>query len=104
MAVEIHAVQRPIQAKFFPANILNVPIVPVLLLFPKANSAITNGIDQANKKISQGMRNVPPSLAPTILGNRQMLPVPIAAPIAAKMSPILPLNSSDCWLMKSPPR
>ena len=95
MAVEIQAVQRPIQAKCLPAKILNVPIVPVRERFPKANSAITRGIDQANKKMSQGMRNVPPSLAPTIRGNRQMFPVPIAAPIEAKIKPILPLNWSD---------
>ena len=92
MAVEIHAVHRPIQANFLPANILKVPIVPVRLRLPMANSAITSGMDQANKKISQGIRNVPPPFAPTILGNRQMFPVPIAAPIEAKIRPNRPLN------------
>jgi hypothetical protein len=52
-------------------------------------------MDQANKKISQGIRNVPPPFAPTILGNRQILPVPIAAPIVANINPNLPLNSSE---------
>ena len=95
MAVEIHAVHSPIQANFLPAKILKVPIVPVLLRLPIANSAITSGIDHANRKISQGMRKVPPPLAPTILGKRQMLPVPIAAPIEANISPKRPLNWSD---------
>ena len=70
-------------------------MVPVRLLLPIAYSAMTNGIDHANKKISQGTRNVPPPLAPTIRGKRQMLPVPIAAPIEAKIRPIRPLNWSE---------
>ena len=99
MAVEIHAVQRPIQANFLPAKILKVPIVPVLLRLPIANSAMTSGIDQANKKINHGIRKVPPPLAPTILGNRQIFPVPIAAPIEAKIRPKRPLNWSDCAMV-----
>ena len=67
-------------------------MVPVLLLLPSANSAITRGIDQAKRKNNHGTRKVPPPFAPTIRGKRQMLPVPIAAPIAAKIKPTLPLN------------
>ena len=93
--MEIQAVQRPIQANFLPAKILKVPIVPVRLLLPIANSAITNGIDQTNKKNSHGIRNVPPPFAPTILGNLQIFPVPIAAPIDAKIRPKRPLNWSE---------
>ncbi len=70
-------------------------MVPVRLRLPIAYSAITNGIDQANKKNSQGIRNVPPPFAPTIRGNLQILPVPIAAPILAKIRPIRPLNWSE---------
>ena len=65
------------------------------LLLPNANSAIIKGTDHKNKKISHGTRNEPPPFAPTILGNRQMLPVPIAAPIVAKINPSRPLNSSE---------
>ncbi len=101
MAVEIHAVHNPIQAKRFPANILKVPMVPVLLRFPSANSAITSGIDHINKKINHGIKKVPPPFAPTILGNRQMFPVPIAAPIEANINPRRPLNSSD-FCIESP--
>ena len=77
------------------SEILKVPTVPVLLRLPKANSAITSGIDHKNKKINQGIRKLPPPLAPTILGNLQIFPVPIAAPIVAKIKPKRPLNSSD---------
>ena len=62
--------------------------------FPSANSAIIKGIDQRNKKINHGIKNEPPPFAPTILGNRQIFPVPIAAPIVANINPNLPLNSS----------
>ncbi len=95
MAVEIQAVHKPIQANRLPAKILKVPTVPVRLLLPRANSAIINGTDHRNKKINHGTRNDPPPLAPTILGKRQIFPVPIAAPIVAKISPNLPLNSSE---------
>ena len=94
MAVEIHAVHRPIQANLRPANIRNVPMVPVLLRLPMAYSAMTSGMDHANRKINQGMRKVPPPFAPTMRGKRQMLPVPIAAPMEAKIRPRRPLNWS----------
>ena len=42
--------------------------------------------------MSQGTRKDPPPLAPTILGKRQMFPVPMAAPMVAKISPNRPLN------------
>ena len=73
----------------------NVPTVPVRLRLPRANSAMISGIDQRKRKINQGTRKEPPPLAPTILGKRQMLPVPIAAPIVAKIRPMRPLNSSE---------
>ena len=78
-----------------PAKIRKVPTVPVRLLLPNANSAIIKGTDHKNKKINQGTRKDPPPFAPTILGNRQILPVPIAAPIVANINPNLPLNSSE---------
>ena len=80
---------------FLPPKIRKVPTVPVLLLFPKANSAMIRGTDQTKRKISHGTRNDPPPFAPTIRGNLQMFPVPIAAPIVAKINPSLPLNSSE---------
>ena len=95
MAVDIHAVQSPIQANLLPAKIRKVPTVPVRLLLPSANSAMIKGTDHRNKKINQGTRKEPPPFAPTILGNRQIFPVPIAAPIVANISPNLPLNSSE---------
>ena len=52
------------------------------------------GTDHRNRNISHGIRKDPPPFAPTILGNLQMFPVPIAAPIVANMSPSLPLNWS----------
>ena len=79
-------------------------MVPVRLRLPMAYSAITSGIDQMNKKNSHGTRNVPPPLAPTIRGNRQMLPVPIAAPMEAKIRPIRPLNWSDSSAIHTPPQ
>ena len=94
MAVEIHAVHRPIHASFLPPKIRNVPTVPVRLRLPSANSAMTRGMDQTNRKNSHGMRNVPPPLAPTIRGKRQMFPVPMAAPMVAKIKPHLEENSS----------
>ena len=57
------------------------------------------GTDHRKRNIIQGTRNEPPPFAPTILGNLQMFPVPIAAPIVAKISPSLPLNwSLDCFV------
>lgn len=95
MAVDIHAVHNPIHAKRLPAKIRKVPIVPVRLRLPRANSAMTNGMDQTNKNISHGIKKVPPPFAPTIRGNLQMFPVPIAAPIEANIKPKRPLNWSD---------
>ena len=94
MAVEIHAVHKPIQANLRPAKMRKVPMVPVRLRLPMAYSAITSGIDHANRKNSHGMRKVPPPLAPTMRGKRQMFPVPMAAPMEAKIRPKRPLNWS----------
>jgi hypothetical protein len=69
-------------------------MVPVRLRLPMAYSAMTSGMDHAKKKISHGIKNIPPPFAPTIRGNRQMLPVPMAAPIEAKIKPRRPLNWS----------
>ena len=55
-----------------------------------------------NRNISHGIRNEPPPFAPTILGNLQMFPVPIAAPMVAKMSPSLPLNWSLVFSVSAP--
>ena len=101
MAVEIHAVHNPIQANRRPAKIRKVPMVPVRLRLPMAYSAMTSGMDHAKRKINHGIRKVPPPFAPTIRGNRQMLPVPMAAPMEAKMRPRRPLNWS-LWDMRPP--
>ena len=76
--------------------------MPTLLRFPRANSAMISGTDQRNRNISHGIRNEPPPFAPTILGNLQMFPVPIAAPMVAKMSPSLPLNWSLVFSVSAP--
>ena len=102
MAVEIQAVHNPIHANRFPAKILNAPTVPVRALLPMANSAITRGTDHTKRKISHGTRKEPPPLAPTIRGNRQMFPVPTAAPMVAKISPIRPPKVSPDISLKLP--
>ena len=81
----------------------NDPTVPTRVRLPIANSAMTKGMDQMNRKNSHGMRKVPPPLAPTMRGKRQMLPVPIAAPMAAKMRPTRPLNWS-LFSTRAPPQ
>ena len=61
-------------------------------------------MDQRKRKINHGTRKEPPPFAPTILGKRQILPVPIAAPIVAKIRPSRPLNWSEpSSAIKSPP-
>jgi hypothetical protein len=44
------------------------------------NSMIIKGMDQVKRKIIQGMRKDPPPFCAIILGNLQMLPVPMAMP------------------------
>ena len=95
MAALIQAVHSPIQANRLPPKMRNVPTVPARLRFPIANSAMTSGMDHMNRKNSHGTRKEPPPFAPTILGKRQMFPVPISAPTVAKMRPRRPLNSSE---------
>jgi hypothetical protein len=56
--------------------------MPSLKDFPKENSTIINGMDQMKRKSSQGMRKEPPDW-PARRGNLQILPVPMAIPMAA---------------------
>jgi hypothetical protein len=44
------------------------------------NSMMIRGIDQVKRKIIQGIIKVPPPFWAIILGNLQMLPVPMAIP------------------------
>ncbi len=53
---------------------------------PIALSTISNGMDQVTRKMTQGTRNVPP-YSDRMRGKRQMLPVPIAIPSAARIRP-----------------
>ncbi len=50
-------------------------------------------MDQRNKNKSQGIKNEPP-YCPASLGNRQILPAPIAIPIAAAIKPNREENDS----------
>jgi hypothetical protein len=67
--------------------VVKAPTVPRRAFLPIALSTISSGIDQLNRKISHGMRNVPPPLAAMMRGKRQMFPVPITIPRAARIRP-----------------
>ena len=70
------------------------PTVPSLVFLPIANSAINNGIDHANRKISHPIINDPPPFAAASRGNLQIFPVPTAAPIVVRINPNLEENIS----------
>ena len=73
------------------------PIVPNLVFLPMANSAISNGIDHANRKSNHPIINDPPPLAAASRGNLQIFPVPTAAPMVVRISPNLDENCSVPW-------
>ena len=56
---------------------------------------MSSGIDHVKRKIAQGIRKVAPSLAAITRGKRQMLPVPMAIPRAARISPSGEENRSE---------
>jgi hypothetical protein len=72
--------KAPIQRYCLPISLPNAPTVPERVLLPIPNSMMIKGIDQVKRKIIQGIINDPPPFWAIILGNRQMLPVPIAIP------------------------
>ena len=61
---------------------------------------VARGMDQSTRNISQGMRNVPPSLVATIRGKRQMLPVPTAMLSMASIMPQREENVSCALFMR----
>ena len=85
----------PIQAVRRLTSAANDPIGPRRAPRPRPNSAIRSGIDQMNRKSSQGIRNAPPPFSATILGKRQRLPAPTAMPIPATMTPQRDVKKSE---------
>ena len=56
----------------------------------------------ANMKTSQAMRKAPPPFAAATRGNRQILPVPTAIPMAASRMPQRKLKRSCCSFIRGP--
>lgn len=91
MAVATKVMNEPIHANFLPAVAITDPMTPFLLLMPTAYSPIINGILQRKRNSAQTkIKAPPPSSLPfwaTILGKRQILPVPMAIPRALNKNP-----------------
>jgi hypothetical protein len=72
---------------------MNVPTTPLLYFMPRAYSPMIKGMLHRKRNAIQAMRNAPaPSSPPfwaTILGKRQIFPVPIAIPSALRINPNL---------------
>lgn len=89
------ATNRPRNDVPAPNTDANAPTGPRRMRRPNPNSTMSRGIDHVKRKMAHGMRNVPPPLAAMTRGKRQMFPVPIAIPRAAKISPSEDENCSE---------
>ena len=69
-------------------------MVPLRNFLPMANSAISRGMDQLKRNSRYMRMNAEPPLDATSFGNRQIFPVPTAAPNAANTNPHLEENCS----------
>ncbi len=82
---QIIAIDIPSQVNLPPRKSLNAPGVASLVFRPSTISTKINGTDQRIRNIAQPIRKEPPPFWATILGKRQILPVPTAMLIAAIM-------------------
>ena len=91
MAIAVNVIKAPIQANLLPAAFITVPTTPFRACIPRAYSPIINGMLQMKRKRIQTTINAPPPsslpFCATILGKRQMFPVPIAIPSALNKKP-----------------
>lgn len=96
------ATKPPIQAKRGPMSVVKAPTTPRRLCRPIANSVTSRGIDQTNRKITQGMRKAAPPFCATMRGKRHMFPVPTAIPRPARIRPQREVKLSCLFIVPSP--
>src|SRR5688572_11190428 len=86
MKIEHSATHAPIHVQLLPNRTVKAPIGPRRAPFPIANSQMRRGTDHATRKMTHGIRKVPPPFVAAIRGKRQMFPVPTAMLSMAIMS------------------
>ena len=74
----------------------NAPMGPAPVARPSANSPITPVEPMRMTQMKYGIRNVMPPQRETMMGKRQMLPMPTAEPMQARIKPHLDLKPSRC--------
>lgn len=74
----------------------NAPMGPAPVARPSANSPMTPVEPMRMTQMKYGMRNVMPPQMETMMGKRQMLPMPTAEPMQARIKPHLDLKPSRC--------
>lgn len=65
----------------------NAPMGPAPVARPSANSPMTPVEPMRMTQMKYGMRNVMPPQMETMMGKRQMLPMPTAEPMQARIKP-----------------